>query len=161
MCRHFQLFLSTPLSPTRALSRTSTGREAPLHSSCLLLSGYLESHLEEEGQQPNKDGFPELNQGIDPRAPEPWWLPPAASSPSAIFSPDTELAPEPSCLPLPWASDPDFLFPDLGQGLTPCPAHINRSINIFTITSGRQLPLPIYHLRFMLSPNLCVFDPDY
>lgn len=98
---------SSPLSPTRTLSQeTEEGRG---------LRGYLESCLEQDGRQP-KDGFPELHHGTDLRVPAPWPLPPAISCPLAIFSPEVELTPDPLCLPLPWTSDPDSLFPDLVPG---------------------------------------------
>lgn len=64
-----------------------------------------------------RDGFLELNQGIDPRAPElqPRPLPPDAP---LLLEYSLQMLSLPQNLrpPLPWASDPDFLFPGLDPG---------------------------------------------
>lgn len=103
-----------------------------------------------------RDGFLELNQGIDPRAPElqPRPLPPAAPvlleySLRTLSSPQNLHAPRPGRRI--WTS----CFLALPQGLTPRLAHAGRSRSVVAVTSGGRLSLPVYRTAALPS-GLCV-----
>ena len=147
-----------PLSHTSPLEKKRG--EAPLQwSRCLLLSGYL---VLPGGAESTAQGhFPWAESRDSPKGTRAMAPLSHCSSPPGIFSRDLELTLEPPQPPCHGHLIQTSCFLTLSQGRAPRLAHINRSINIFAITGGSQLSLPIYHLCFMLLSNLCVFDPGY